>query len=253
MRSPKGWSARLGMTAGKNKMQKTEKYRHEIKYRINGGTYHILRQRLAAVMQPDIHAKNGLYRVTSLYFDDIYRSAYRDKINGALRRKKYRVRAYDLSEDVINLEEKIKHAAVGYKKTVRITTEEYKRLLGGDFSFLADERFADSAGSDMFASDCAAHLSPAVIVDYIREPFTCMAGNVRVTFDMKIAACTNGVDMFAPDCIYEDVMPDNDLVLEIKYDEFLPDYIAHIFTEIPNIQESVSKYIICSDKLRERY
>ena len=236
-------------------MKRTERpeYRHEIKYRINGGLYHILRQRLAAVMQPDVHAKNGLYRVTSLYFDDIYRSAYRDKINGTLKRKKYRVRAYDLSKDVINLEEKIKHDTVGYKKTVRITAEEYERMLGGDFAFLADDRFADTAGSDMYFSDCAAHLTPAVIVDYIREPFTCPAGNVRVTFDMKIAACINGIDMFAPDCIYEDVMPDKDLVLEIKYDEFIPDHILHLFTDIPNIRESVSKYVICSDKLRERF
>lgn len=227
-------------------------YRHEIKYRINGGTYHILRQRFGAVMEPDRHAKNGLYRVTSLYFDDAYRSAYKDKVNGALRRKKYRIRAYDLSPDVIHLEEKVKHDTVGFKKSTTLTREQYDRILAGDLSFLADEKYADTAGGDMFASHSAAYLSPAVIVDYIREPFTCREGNVRVTFDMKIAACINGMDMFADGNIYENVMPDNDIVLEIKYDSYIPSRILHLLTDISTVQESVSKYIICSDRLRER-
>ena len=228
-------------------------YRHEIKYRINGGTYHILRRRFASVMQPDTHTKNGLYRVTSLYFDDVYRTAYRDKVNGVLKRKKYRVRAYDLDKGIINLEEKIKHNTVGYKKSVPITEDEYRRMLAGDFGFFADEKYADTAGGDMFASDCSAHLMPAVIVDYIREPFVYSPGNVRVTFDMMISACTNSFDMFSPDCVYENVMPDNDIVLEIKFDNFLPDHILHLLTDISTTQESVSKYILCSDKLLERY
>ena len=92
----------------------------------------------------------------------------------------------------------------------------------------------------------------AVIVDYIREPFTCREGNVRVTFDMKIAACVNGFDMFAEGNVYENVMPDNDIVLEIKYDRFIPSRILQLLTDISTVQESVSKYIICSDRLRER-
>ena len=79
------------------------------------------------------------------------------------------------------------------------------------------------------------------------------AGNVRVTFDMKISACINGYDMFAPGNIYEDVMPDKDIVLEVKYDSFIPDHILQLLTGITTVQESVSKYILCSDKLNEKY
>lgn len=236
-------------------MKRTDKsiYRHEIKYRINGGTYHILRQRFGAVMQHDMHAKGGSYRVTSLYFDDVYRTAYKDKVNGALNRKKYRVRAYDLDPGLINLEEKIKNNNVGYKKVVRLTKDEYERMLASDFGFLADERFADTAGGDMFASDSAAHLSPAVVVDYIREAFVCPAGNVRITFDMKIAAGTGGFDIFDSSGVYENVMPDNDIVLEVKYDSFIPDYITQMLAGISSLRESVSKYVLCSDKLRSKY
>ena len=224
-------------------------YRHEIKYRINGGTYHILRQRFAAVMQPDAHTRNGMYRVTSLYFDDIYRTAYNDKVNGALKRKKYRIRAYDLSPGLIHLEEKVKHGSVGYKKSTQITADEYRSILSGNYGFLADDKYADTSGGDMFASNSAVKLSPAVIVDYIREPFICAAGNVRVTFDMKISACINGYDMFDSSNIYDNVMPDNDIVLEVKYDNFIPAHILQMLTGINSMQESVSKYILCSDRL----
>ena len=224
-------------------------YRHELKYRINGGTYHILRQRLQTVMIPDTHTEGGRYRVTSLYFDDIYRSAYNDKVNGALHRKKYRIRVYGLGKDVINLEEKVKDRDVGYKKSDRITEEEYRRILSGDCSFLADEKYDDSAGGDFFASDSAVKLSPSVIVDYIREPYVCYAGNVRITFDMKIAACTNGLDLFAPDNIYETVMPENDIVLEIKYDSYLPEHIRQVITGFASSEESVSKFVLCCDRL----
>lgn len=227
-------------------------YRHEIKYRINGGTYFILRQRLAAVMQPDRHAKDGRYRVTSLYFDDVYRTAYKDKLNGALKRKKYRIRVYDLSTEVIHLEEKVKHNDVGFKKSTELTLEQYESILAGNLSFLADETYTDTAGGDMLASHSAVNLSPAVIVDYIREPYIFRAGNVRITFDMKISACVNGFDMFDTRNVYENAMPDNDIVLEVKYDNFIPEVIAQILSGISTVQESVSKYVICSDVLRMR-
>jgi len=225
------------------------RYRHELKYRINGGTYHILRQRFKAVMIPDTHTAGGLYRVTSLYMDDIYRSAYNDKVNGAMHRKKYRIRIYDLGQDVIRLEEKVKDDEVGYKKSTPLTLEQYRCLLAGNCEFLADERYADSAGGDYFASDSAVKLSPAVIVDYIREPYVCYAGNVRITFDMKIAACTNSIDLFSPENVYETVMPENDIVLEVKYDSFLPSHIQQLLTGISTSEEAVSKFVMCCDKV----
>jgi len=42
----------------------------------------ILRQRLKAVMKPDSHAVNGQYDIRSLYFDNIYDKALREKLDG---------------------------------------------------------------------------------------------------------------------------------------------------------------------------
>ena len=90
-----------------------KRFRHEYKYIINSGFYHILRQRLKAAMKPDGNGKDGVYRITSLYFDDVYRSAYNDKALGLDVRKKYRVRYYDLSPDFIRLEVKEKNGELG--------------------------------------------------------------------------------------------------------------------------------------------
>ena len=168
------------------------------------------------------------------------------------RRKKYRIRVYDFGKDVINLEEKVKNDNVGYKKSSPLTLCEYERIMSGDTGFLGEERFAEGAGGDFFASSSAALLSPAVIVDYIREPYVCAAGNVRITFDMKISACTNSLDLFGRQNVYETVMPDNDIVLEVKYDSYIPEYIMQLLTGISAAQESVSKFILCSDKLQGR-
>lgn len=231
-------------------MEKQHQYRHEVKYLINNGIYHILRQRFKAFLKPDANTVDGKYRITSLYFDDIYRSAYSDKNNGVLNRKKYRIRAYNFDKSFIRLEEKVKDDNVGYKKSSRLTFDEYERILSGDVAFLSAERFADSAGGDFFASASAVGLKPAVIVDYLREPYICREGNIRLTFDMNISACGNSLDIFDEKAEFYPVFDNNEIVLEVKYDNFIPEYISSLIYCGDMLQESVSKYVMCCDKYR---
>lgn len=224
-------------------------YRHELKYRISRGSYEVLRGRLKAAMRPDAHAENGQYRVTSLYFDDVYRTAYRDKLNGILSRKKFRIRTYDLDPSVIRLEEKCKDGDVGYKKSALLTMEEYRALLAGRTDFLTDERFSGTAGEDFYWSNASVRLLPAVTVDYRREPYTCAAGNVRITFDLALAAGSS-LDLFDPNARFISAFPSGEAILEVKYDRFLPRYIEELLSGVPLLYESVSKFVLCSDQAR---
>ena len=97
------------------------KLRHELKFIINEGTYLMLRERLTPLMTVDPHGVNGEYRVTSLYFDDIYNSAYWQKMNGIQTRRKFRIRAYDLDPSIISLESKHKDDAYVSKLSRRLT------------------------------------------------------------------------------------------------------------------------------------
>ena len=65
---------------------------------------------------------------------------------------------------------------------------------------------------------------------------------------MKVSAGINGLDMFDERVRYSPVFPDNDIVLEVKYDNFIPLYIEELLSGVPMTQESVPKYVLCRDK-----
>ena len=113
--------------------------RHELKYIINEGTYQYLRSRLLSLMSPDGHSRDGGYRVTSLYFDDVYNSGYWQKLNGAEVRRKFRIRAYDLDPSFVSLESKHKDLSYVSKLSRKLTDEQYRALLLGDCSFMAEQ------------------------------------------------------------------------------------------------------------------
>lgn len=227
------------------------RYRHELKYNINSGLYAIIKGRLDAVLEKDSNAKDGIYRVTSLYFDNVYHTAYRDKMSGALNRRKFRIRTYNLNKDKIRLEEKLKDNNVGYKKNAWLTYDEYLSVINGDTGFMTEERFSETAAEDMFTSVCAGGLKPSVIVDYMREPYICRAGNVRITLDSRLSVCYNTFDMFSEEAVYYPVFKNNEAVLEVKYDGFLPLYIQELFSGLPIMQESVSKFMLCTDAAKQ--
>lgn len=227
-------------------MSNEKKYRHEYKYILNSGWYEIIRHRAKTAMKPDAHGKNGVYRITSLYLDDVFDSAYNDKILGLDVRKKYRIRFYDLSPDFIRLEIKDKKGEMVAKRSVKMTYEDYKSFLKGDKSFLAEERFSGTIGEELYASDKLVGMSPAAVVDYMREAYVCQAGNVRLTFDSALKTMS-GMDALNGRPNFYNVFENGEIILEIKYDSFIPAYIHDILAGMPLNTESVSKYVLCRD------
>lgn len=224
--------------------------RHELKFLIDVGTYHVLRNRLAPLMEHDGHSENGEYRVTSVYFDDIYRTGYVDKLNGIDTRRKFRIRSYGLDPSFINLESKHKDNEFVSKVSGRITEEQYRRLLAGDCSFMCDSDDAEDVFGEYYRADRISALKPAVIVDYHREAFIYPFGNVRITFDKKLSTCYNTVDMFDEKAFFSPVY-DKDIILEVKYDDYLPASIWSAIQGVNAPQQSVSKYVLCCDKITE--
>ena len=107
--------------------------RHENKYWINRGDMLALRARLENVLEHDEHAdEQGNYFIRSLYFDDIDDSAYYDKVAGNADRDKYRIRIYNLSDEVIFLERKRKMGNLIQKSACRITRELAQALVEGN-------------------------------------------------------------------------------------------------------------------------
>ena len=229
-----------------NESGKKEHYRHEWKYRISEEEHDLLAFRMRGILEPDPNAKDGTYLIRSLYFDDYWNSAYEEKEGGVLMRKKYRIRIYNYSDKVIRLERKKKFGSYIYKESAPLTHNEVFRILNEDYDFLlqSPHRLLQE-----FYVECVSNLMrPRVIVDYDREPWIMDAGTVRVTFDRNVRAAIGSFDIFDPTLPTLAVVPPGEMILEVKYTEFLPQIIRNIIPEGAPEMTAYSKYVMCYEK-----
>ena len=242
-------------TGGKNRLRyRNHRLRHELKYVISAGDYYELRGRALSLMRHDNHGEDGRYFVRSLYLYDIFLSDYNQKMDGWNRRRKYRLRTYDLSDSVIKLEVKDKFDSCISKVTDVISLNECERIIGGDYEFVGDMIASDSdrgrkrALRMAYIDNATKILSPQVIVDYDREVFVCHEGNVRMTFDMNLRAGSPSggtEDLFDPELVTVSAFEEGRMILEIKYDDYLPEYVRRMLRPLGRWQSSQSKYAMC--------
>ena len=230
---------------GKNISGK-ERFRHEWKYRISDEEHDLMRFRMAPAIRLDRNAKNGGYLIRSLYFDDYRNSAYEEKDAGVLMRKKYRIRIYNYSSKTIHLERKKKFGSYIYKESAPLKKEEFYRILEGDYGFLLT---SPHPLLREFYAECVTNvLRPRCIVDYEREPWVMDEGTVRITFDMNVRAAVGGFDIFDRTLPTLPVMEPGELILEVKYTEFLPQLVRNLIPPKSQEQTAFSKYVLCYDR-----
>ncbi len=219
-------------------------YRHELKYYINFRDYMVLRQCLKGLMKPDPHSgRNGSYHIRSLYFDDMDESALLDKLSGTGRRGKYRVRIYGLSSKVIRFEKKIKEGQYIAKKSFSLTQEEYYDLIQGRANFLLAKR--EPLAKEVWLKIVNGRLSPRIVVDYEREAYVMDYESVRITFDKNLKSGRPG-DIFDSQLPVVPISQKGIIVLEIKFNKALPDYIRNVLGNMDGPQRSsISKYVLC--------
>ena len=201
------------------------KFRHELKHEISLMDYYVLRQRLQAVAQPDIHGENGSYKIRSLYFDDDFDTALKEKINGINLREKFRLRFYDDDVTYIRLEKKSKINGLCQKTAAVLSVKEVQKLLTGDIGWMVDSE--EAIVRELYLKMVNKGLKPKTIIEYQRDAFVFPAGNVRVTLDSNIRTGIQCVDFFQSDCVMVPVA-ETPIILEVKWDEFLPGIIRDI-------------------------
>lgn len=227
-------------------MSSKEQYRNEWKYFIDTAQKEHICRRLGSFLKLDKHAQNGGYMLRSLYFDDYFKTAYDEKDAGVLRRKKYRIRIYDCSDSSIKLERKKKFGSYIFKESASLTKDEVYKILDGDYEFLLK---SDKSLCREFYYECVSNrLRPRTIVDYDREPWVLDEGTVRITFDMDIRAAVGGFDIFDPTLPTLSVLQPGTCVMEVKYTEFLPQFVREVLPDRASEFSAVSKYILCYEK-----
>ncbi len=217
------------------------KLRHECKHEINLSDMLVIRQRLSAVMKRDENGAEGKYFVRSLYFDDFTNKALREKIDGINIREKFRIRFYNNDTSFIRLEKKSKRNGLCVKENATLTKSEAQSLTEGEYDWLIN---SDLPLLWELYSKMKTGLKPKTIVDYTREAFVYPYGNVRVTIDRNIRTGMNCTEIFDENCptVFAGNSP---IILEVKWDEFLPSVIRDLVQMEGRRTSSFSKYAAC--------
>lgn len=221
------------------------KYRNEIKFIISKKMAEVLKQRLSLIMSVDTNSYNSdnSYLIRSLYFDNEDSDAYYEKMDGVEYRKKYRIRIYNFDDKFIRLECKYKHNNMTSKDQILIDTEVCSKIIDGKINEI------DLTKDNLlrqFALDYRLNrLTPSIIVDYNRVAFTYHVSDVRITFDSKIKSGLYNYNLFDKDATTYSVIDDNEMVLEVKFNEILPESIAIILQTVPTFRQAFSKFATC--------
>jgi hypothetical protein len=220
------------------------KFRHELKYLISRGEITLLQNQINHLIPLDRHVgAEGSYSIRSLYFDDIYDSCYYENENGTDPREKFRIRIYNHSTDRITLECKRKERGKTFKTSCPLTLEQTKQLMEG--KPLPDIANQPEVLRKLTLRMMTKRMRPVVIVEYERIPYVYKNGNVRITLDMNVSS-SSSVECFLDEQIPKrPIMPMGQQLLEVKFDEYLPDFIHHNLNLHSLAQTAYSKYYLC--------
>jgi len=221
-----------------------ETYRYEYKYLISAKSAELLKHQLGALLRPDEHAdSNGEYLIRSVYFDDDACSGYYEKLAGVNIRNKYRLRFYNLNPEWIVFEAKRKHGQLVRKDALPVSKAVAVRMLSGA-SLTAQEK-REPLLAEFDALSCGQGLKPRVIVDYMRTAFVYPVNNVRITLDRDICAESFHMDRVFQRFASVPVMERDEVVLEVKFSEWLPPFLSQTLSGVPQILQANSKYCNC--------
>lgn len=220
--------------------------RHELKFFINNVQYHLLRDALDKVLWRDPNGdENNEYHIRSLYFDTVFDTALRDKLDGDQNRDKYRIRIYNFSDRNIKLECKTKVGSLISKRSLSIPRDLCEQLMAADPTGLENTR--SGLLGDVFREMTTNLLHPVVLVDYVREAYLHPAEEVRITFDKQLRSGLGSTDLFNPHVPTVPPFDNGEIILEVKFNRVLPPYIRNVLTTYCQgaVQSAISKYTWC--------
>ncbi|OVE74925.1 hypothetical protein BVX95_00675 [archaeon D22] len=218
-----------------------EVVRNELKYYINWENYNYLRDILKSSMPRDKYDLTGDgYFIRSVYFDSIDNKSFTEKMQGVEERKKYRLRLYGLDDESVKFEIKNKINNKIHKETAIISREDAKKILDGNVEVLL--KYKNSVLNKIYIAFRTFKYRPVVSVDYYREAYVGNFNNIRVTFD-KFLSRSRDVSFFEKPS-ERTLFDKNNIILEVKYDKFLPSWIKKILSTVSANKSAISKYCI---------
>lgn len=218
--------------------------RHEIKFTLSKKDMLDIKHKMKDVLTIDRDIEG--YSLRSLYFDSINDIDYHEKQAGDLNRKKIRLRIYDPNSDFVKLELKAKHDSHQLKESLIINKKCAKEIIKGNYDVLLN--YDDEIATKIYLILRQNCYRPKTIVEYNRIAFI-SPNNTRITLDFDIKCARYVDDNFFDEKInYIDIINSTEAVLEVKFNNFLEDYIKVLLAKYISDKESFSKYAMSRNK-----
>ena len=216
--------------------------REEKKFLISIEEFRRTSGKLEKLMLQDPHNGTHGYMIRSLYYDTPYDTDFFEKQAGVELRRKIRLRCYDPSREYAMLELKQKQGMRQMKRSLRVSREDAFRLIDGKYECLLN--YSEPFAAEVYGLMRAKAYIPCTVVQYNRKAFIAKENKIRVTFDNRIVATESNFDLFSPALNMNPVLDPYDVVLEVKFNGFLLDYIRRMINTVDKSELSVSKYVL---------
>lgn len=216
--------------------------RRECKYFLSVADYTKARHILKRLTESDgFHSMGDSYFIRSLYFDDIYGTAVDDKLAGVEFRDKFRLRSYGTDLDYVKLERKRKANEFITKISETLTRKEAEEIADGNYSCLLEK---SPVARTLYVGLVRKGFRPIVLTDYEREAYTLPFNNIRITFDTNIRSNRHNLNLFDDSTVMKPILPPGVVVMEVKYNHFLPGWFNTTLQLDNPLRSAVSKYVL---------
>ena len=223
------------------------KPRKELKYLINDNDFYVINHNLKDLLKKDSNCRGEFYTISSIYFDTYNKTSYRQVKEGISDRWKYRIRFYNYDNSYIKLEKKHKTNSLSLKKSISISKKILMDILNNNIKISSSN---PALLNEFIIKMKTELLRPIICIEYDRIPYIYKDGNVRVTLDFNIRYTNKFNNLFSNK---KHVHYLENRILEIKYDEFIPDFIRFRLELNHLEQNSFSKFNNCIDNLNRRF
>lgn len=215
-------------------------FREEQKYLITKEKYYELRRIFKQILHQDTHNGEEGYMIRSLYFDTLDDRDFEEKEEGIELRRKIRLRTYLNDLEFAQLEMKKKEGQKQKKSAHILSKEDAQCLINGELGVLLKQN--QDYLADCYGMMAMHHYVPKSVVTYKREAFIAKENKIRITFDHDIRGTESNFDIFNRELIEYPLLDANYVVLEVKYNGFLLEYIKELLVSVEQNQQSVGKY-----------
>ncbi|MCP4147956.1 MAG: polyphosphate polymerase domain-containing protein [bacterium] len=218
-------------------------YRHELKFFISFTNQKILAETLRGTLELDPNGdENNEYWIRSLYFDTLEHNDFYDKEIGVTNRKKIRIRLYDVNQKKVKVEIKNKFEQYMLKETASLPREDAEELIRGNKEILLNHN--NQILNRLYYLLSKDHYRPAIIIDYEREAYIGPIQDIRITFDKNIRAGGIDFNIFDGNLNLVPVFDEPTMVVEVKYNRFMPTWITDILSTFHAERYAISKYCL---------